>query len=274
MCTCTLKSCSAVSATYCLACIGLGFVLLQDFPVSSKMVMQQWQQRKLSTQQALDDLVTSRCTRAVACITVVEALRDRENAKEEKRLVEAVLRELEGSLGRFRDHPVVQKWLTEHVNNKTRAHFRSSCLLLRGASRAGKTQKAFSLFGYSRTLVVNCQGLGTALPSLREFMRTEHDCIVFDEIDEQQVLQNKLTFQCGPWPVELSQSVCNQHSYRRWFYNCAMILCSNTFRMTEEDGLKDEAAIDWLRANIYDARLDKGEKWYEGPAPKRRATVA
>ena len=81
-----------------------------------------------------------------------------------------------------------------------------------------------------------------------------------------------LTLQCGPWPVELSQSVCNQHNYRRWFYNCAMIWCSNTFCMTEEDELTCPVAIDWPRANIKDARLEKGEKWYEGSAAKRHET--
>ena len=183
-------------------------------------------------------------------------------------MMEAVLHDLEKALGFFRDTEVVQKWVSEHARNKNRIHFRSSSLLLRGASQAGKTQKAFSLFGYSRTLVVNCQGLGTALPSLRDYTRSDHDCIIFDEIDEQQVLANKLVFQCGPWPVELSQSVCNQHSYRRWFYNCALILCSNTFRMTQEDGLECPAAIDWLQANIMDARLPDGNKWYEGEAKK------
>ena len=121
---------------------------------------------------------------------------------------------------------------------------------------------ASSLFGFARTLSVNCQGLGTALPSLRAYNPELYDAIAFDEISEQQVLQNKLVFQCGPVPVELSQSVCNQHMYKRWFYNCAMILCSNTFRMSEEDGLEDPADIDWLQANVLDARLQPGQKWY------------
>jgi hypothetical protein len=51
-----------------------------------------------------------------------------------------------------------------------------------------------------------------------------HRAIVFDEIDEGQALANKLVLQAGPWPVLLSQSVCNQHSYSKWFYGCAMIL--------------------------------------------------
>ena len=180
-----------------------------------------------------------------------------------------MLDSLEQSLGSFRSHPTVDAWLLERSLDAARPRFRSKCLLLRGKSRSGKSQKALSLFGYKRTLSVKCQGLGTGLPSLRPFLHAHHEAIVFDEIDEQQVLANKLMFQCGPWPVQLSQSVCNQHAYERWFYGCAMILCSNTFRMTAAEGLSVEAE-DWLTANVMDACLSAGEVWYElqpKPAP-------
>ena len=74
---------------------------------------------------------------------------------------------------------------------------------------------ASSLFGFARTLSVNCQGLGTVLPSLRAYTPELYDAIAFDEISKQQVLHNKLVFQCGPAPVELPQSVCNQHMHKR-----------------------------------------------------------
>ena len=45
-----------------------------------------------------------------------------------------------------------------------------------------------------------------------------------------------------------------------------MILCSNTFRMTQEEGLKDPTDEDWLQANILDARLEPGQRWYFSPA--------
>ena len=90
-----------------------------------------------------------------------------------------------------------------------------------------------------------------------------HRAIVFDEIDEGQAFANKLVFQAGPWPVLLSQSVCNQHSYSTWFYGCARILCSNTFRMSSDDGLCDMAAVDWLQSNIVDAKLPEGQTWFD-----------
>ena len=224
--------------------------------------MQQWQAGKLSSEQAIRDLVRSRWPRAVACIGIVESLRDKETDMQQAQAVHALMERLEQMLGSFRTHPVVDQFLQEHRKQQMLPHFRSASLLLRGQSQAGKTRMASSLFGFARTLSVNCQGLGTALPSLRAYNPELYDAIAFDEISEQQVLQNKLVFQCGPVPVELSQSVCNQHMYKRWFYNCAMILCSNTFRMSKEDGLEDPADIDWLQANVLDARLQPGQKWY------------
>lgn len=228
--------------------------------------MQQWQAGKLSTEQTLRDLVRSRCPRAVACINVVESIREQEASARQKQHVHELMLRLEQMLGSFRVHPVVNRFLEEHRRQQQQPHFRASSLLLRGQSQSGKTRKANSLFGFARTLSVNCQGLGTALPSLRAYSHEEYDAIAFDEISEEQVLHNKLVFQCGPVPVELSQSVCNQHMYRRWFYNCAMILCSNDFRMTQADGLSDPADEDWLQANILDARLEPGQKWYVAPS--------
>ena len=227
--------------------------------------MQQWQMRKIDAAQAIEDLVRSRCSRAPSAIAIVETIRDKEIEIEQQKDVELLLDELEQSLGAFRSHPNVDKWLAGHSHQLRNVHFRSRCLLLRGESQAGKTRKATSLFGFRRTLIVNCQGLGSSLPSLRPYDRKRHLAICFDEITEQQVLANKMVFQCGPVPVQLSQSVCNQHSYTRWFYNCAMILCSNTFRVTQEDGLMEAADEDWLTANIHDARLPHGEKWFVDP---------
>ena len=237
----------------------------QDFAVPSKLVMQQWQAVKMSSEQTIRDLVRTRCPRAVACIGIVDSIRDKEAATLQEQQVYELMARLERMLGSFRTHPMVDKFLEDHRKQQQQPHFRARCLLLRGQSQSGKTRKANSLFGFGRTLSVNCQGLGTALPSLRAFSHEVYDAIVFDEISEEQVLHNKLVFQCGPVPVELSQSVCNQHMYKRWFYNCAMLLCSNTFRMSKADGLSDPADEDWLRANIFDARLEPGQRWYTTP---------
>ena len=223
--------------------------------------MDQWRRRKVSTAQTLEDLTRCRCGRAAADIQLIENLAEREREAAQREKVYAVLQNLQNCLGSFRSLPAVDSWLAERARQATTVHFRSTSLLLRGKSRSGKSQKALSFYGYQRTLLVNCQGLGTALPSLRPYDPDRHDAIVFDEISEEQVLANKLVFQCGPWPVSLSQSVCNQHAYERWFYGCAMVLCSNNFRMTVAEGL-DEEEEDWLCANIVDACLPAGEVWY------------
>ena len=237
--------------------------MVQDFAVPAKMIMQQWTARKLSDEQVRTDLVHSRCPRAPAMLSAVATM----IAQAEKMDIDAeaqrVLMKLESTLGSFCSLPSIDTWLSTFHDPIQQPRFRRQCLLLRGASRTGKTQKALSLFGYQCTLVVNCQGLGTHLPCLRSYDRAKHRAIVFDEIDESQVLANKLVFQAGPWPVHLSQSVCNQHSYSKWFYGCAMILCSNTFRMSAQDGLDDVAAIDWLQSNIVDAKLPEGRAWYD-----------
>ena len=51
-----------------------------------------------------------------------------------------------------------------------------------------------SFHGTLRSLVANCQGLQSALPSLREFSKEDFGCIVYDEVSERQVLSNKLFF--------------------------------------------------------------------------------
>lgn len=232
--------------------------------ISAKHVMQMWQAYKLTCEQAKRDLVRSRCPRAPAMLGVISTLTAQQQEFDLLDRVGEVLEALERSLGQFRDHPEITRWQQEREEAMSQPRFRSKSLLLRGKTRSGKSQKGLSLYGYKRTLVVNCQGLDSSLPSLRAYCHTDIDAIVFDEIDEKQVLANKMVFQCGPWPVELSQSVCGQHAYKRWFYGCAMILCSNTFRMTRADGLESQASEDWLVGNIIDARLPDGEVWYVG----------
>ena len=108
---------------------------------------------------------------------------------------------------------------------------------------------------------MNCQGLGSALPSLRAFDRTKHRAIVFDEGNEQQVLQNTLLFQAGPNLVALSQSVCNQHRYEIFVYQIAMIICSNKFQMKVAGTLSAEDS-EWLHKVLVVLTLPPGAKWY------------
>jgi len=138
-------------------------------------------------------------------------------------------------------------------------------LLLRGESRAGKTAFAVSIFGFERTLVVNCQGCSPNLPSIEALDLSQHVCIVWDEIDEQQVLNNKQVFQAPAHVVTLGQSKCNQFAYAKLLHGLAMVLCSNTF-IYPRDGCNTSLKpldADWITSNIYEVELPAGEVWYE-----------
>ena len=125
----------------------------------------------------------------------------------------------------------------------------------------GKSQKAMSLHGIKWSLVVNCQGLDSSLPSLRVVATKEIRCIIFDEISAEQVLNNKLVFQAGPWPVTLGQSACGQHAYSLNLYALPMICCSNDFKTTVKDGLSPDAA-QWLGENMWEASPPPGSAWF------------
>jgi len=135
--------------------------------------------------------------------------------------------EHEAALGRFRTTPAQLEWLRQYQEDQNL--MRHKPMLMVGKSQSGKTRKACSIFGQKHTFVVNCQGLGKNLPSLRDFRRHDHRCIVFDEVSSDQVLANKLVFQAGLGGLTLAQSPCNAHAYEVWLYKVPMILCSNFF---------------------------------------------
>lgn len=170
----------------------------------------------------------------------------------------------ESSLGAFRSTPVILEWQRQYLPPQVHSALRFKPLLLRGESQSGKSRKAISLFGHANTLIVNCQGLGCNLPSLRAFRRAEHKCIVFDEARSQQVLANKMVFQAGIDTLTLSQSLCNAHAYTLWLFAVPMILCSNDFQLCSTPAAnmapEDE---EYLARNVLDGSLPRGELWYE-----------
>ena len=136
----------------------------------------------------------------------------------------------------------------------------------------GKSQKAMSLHGIKWSLVVNCQGLNSSLPSLRVVGTKDIRCIIFDEISAEQVLNNKLVFQAGPWPVTLGQSACGQHAYSLNLYALPMICCSNDFKTTEKDGLSPDAA-QWLGENMWEASPPPGSAWFWSDPSEEKENV-
>ena len=112
-----------------------------------------------------------------------------------------------GLVGLFSEaFPLVDKWRRQYDTKRFGKLLRFEKLLLFGKNRSGRTQFGKSLFGDEHTLVLNCQGQGSAIPSLREVDRSQHKCVLFDDINEQQVLQNKALCLAGFDKIQLGQS--------------------------------------------------------------------
>jgi hypothetical protein len=231
--------------------------------VSTKTIWELWQGRKMSADNAKRQLLESRNMGAVKLITMLDA-----HALEEQRVcTEQALKrtrsDLESSFCRWRGHPLLDVFMGQFQGENVKPLTRYKSLLLCGVSRCGKTQRALSLFGFEATLPVNCQGCSPALPSIRMFDRSKHAAILWDEIDNQQVLKNKLAFQSPLQQVTLSQSACNAFAYSTFLYAVPMILCSNTFCMTTSEGKPlPEEDCDWLAENVIEVRLAEGLKWF------------
>ena len=233
----------------------------QEVVVPIACIVDLWRGRKLSHASARECFYLSRDTSCQRHVQVLDACRNHEELVEGERKRQMIIAELVAELGNFRDHPVIDKWMAQYAPGAKR-RLRYKPLLLLGESRMGKTQKALSLWGFNATLLVNCQGLQTALPCLREWDKARHRCIVFDEASPPQVLNNKFVFQSGVAPVKLAQSPCAQHQYVLDLYGIPLVLCSNIFAMDVESGL-DPADAEWLQSNVMVAKLPPGQAWFD-----------
>ena len=207
------------------------------------------------------DLIRSRDRTAVVCLQQLEFLIKKTRMLDLQAEILRIQRLLEANQSAPRPHPVInlfmRQWLPEFYGRRPR----SKCLLFKGTTEQGKSTRAISLFGGSRTLKVSCQGLPQGiLPSLHKFVRPEIQCIVWDEIRPDQVLANRELFQSNAFEQVMSQSACNQHSYGVWVYFTAMVFCANEFAFEGEKLSAEDTA--WLRSNIYVAELPQNERWY------------
>lgn len=215
----------------------------------------------MSEEDCLKDLIRSRDRTAVACVQQLEFLSKRSRILDMQGEITRVQRILEACQSAPRPHPVVtefmRQWLPEFYGSRPR----SKCLLFRGTTEQGKSTRAMSLFGNARTLKVSCQGLPPGIiPGLHKFVRSEIDCIVWDEIRPDQVLAHRELFQSNAFEQVMSQSACNQHSYSVWVYFVAMVFCANEFAFEGGKLSKEDSA--WLRGNIMLAELPQTERWY------------
>lgn len=240
--------------------------LCQDFAVSSKTIFDLWSQRKLTHDIAKKLAVSLRVMGAERLTASILWMQEREYSFRDADAARTLRTHHESALHAFKCSDDIVEWHSQFAGDTTGKKARFKALLLQGSSRTGKTRKAISLFGHEHTLVVNCQGLGSNMPSLRGFRRSEHLCIIFDEASSQQVLANKMVFQAGVDKLTMSQSQCNTNAYEVWLYSIPMVLCSNDFQLTSRPSApmapEDE---EYLRMNIVDASLPNGEAWFYTP---------
>ena len=167
----------------------------------------------------------------------------------------------------FKSTSAIEQWQRQYTKVATGGLLRFKPLLLVGRSQTGKTSKALSLFGHAHALLVSCHGLGTALPSLSEFSRSTHRCIVFDEVSSAQVLANKLVFQAGADPLSVARHPCRSLSDSVCLYGVPMVLCSNVFLLrgtvAAPMAVEDE---EYIAQNIINCTLAPDELWFEPPA--------
>lgn len=233
-------------------------------PVTHRHIHELWSSRKLDSVDAMACIVESRCMGSQRFYSVVEWHIQEELKRTTVRLLGELRERLEASLADFYHQDGIDRFLGQFDIDvsKPPAH-RSKPLVLIGDSESGKSKKAASLFGATNTLQVNCQGMAPSLPSIREFDRTKHLAILWDEIEPAQVLNNKMVFQSGLEMVSLQQSACNGFAYQKWLYRIPMILCSNKFHIegTAEKPMPPED-IQWLRQNLIVCEPPDGGKWF------------
>lgn len=235
----------------------------QDFLVSAKTIWELWQHRKMSAEDCKEQLLRSRHMGGVRLMGILDAHIAKERQAMYQNALDRARSTVEEDFVQFRGHPLLDEFMSQFQGASAKPLARYRCLLLRGESRSGKTQRALSLFGSDSTLAVNCQGVSPGLPCIKAFQRHRHAAILWDEVDEQQVLQNKLCFQSGLQIVTLGQSACNAFAYDVMLHAVPMLLCSNTFSMTTSGGKPlPKEDVQWLAENVIEVKLAPGEKWY------------
>ena len=236
--------------------------VLQDFPVSQAIVWQQWRAAKMNDDQCCRDLIRCRDPRAPLALAAFEYLRKKQEMLNLQDEIDRTQEALRLRQNPFKPHPLINSWLPQFTPENYGVRARSTILALIGPSREGKTSKAISIFGVTKTLKVSCQGCPHGvLPGLSSFKRGKHAAILFDECRHDQILLNREFFQSGVYPQSLSQSACNQYAYQLWVYQVAMIICANELKMTEADGLSSSDA-EWLRSNVVVVTLPAGHSWF------------
>ena len=217
----------------------------------------------MSDEDCERELVRCKDRTSPAALLALDQIRKRTHVlqlEDEIRHVQDMLKQAQAP---FRPHAEVEKFQKQFDMSTYGRVARFRTLVLVGGTQQGKTSKAISLWGSSRTLKVSCGNCADGvLPSLAGFHRAQHDAILFDEARIDQVLKNRELFQSNEHLQTLGQSLCNPYAYSIWVYHKAMILCCNSFDVQEETiSVPDR---DWLIKNTIIVKLPENEFWFIG----------
>ena len=217
----------------------------------------------MSDEDCEKDLVRCKDRTSPAALLALDQIRKRSQIlqlEDEIKFVQEELRKLQAP---FRDHPMVAMFQKQFDMSTYARQARFRSLVLVGGTQQGKTSKAMSLWGKSRTLKVSCGNCGDGvLPSLAGFQRQQHDAILFDEARIDHILKNRELFQSNEHLQTLGQSPCNPYAYSIWVYHRALLLCCNSFDLQDKN-LTDPDR-EWLVKNTVIVVLPQDERWFIG----------
>jgi len=221
----------------------------------------------MTLEMATQDVVFSRDFRATEVLARMLDLHNKQRTLLEKVEELHIQRQLRKRQVPFMTHDLIDTWYITFAAENYGEVGRSQVLGLIGLSQSAKTWKAMSLWP-EVTLKLSCNALPYGiLPSLKEFDRSMHKALCFDEIRPDQILGNRELFQSGQWRVKLGQSNCGQHEYSVWLYFIPIIICANDL-VLDPKSLHYKADLDWLEENIVQVELKPGQKWYLGKKVK------
>ena len=161
-----------------------------------------------------------------------------------KRLEASVKRALAPTYHPNRSYPEVERFLEEHQVLKDRYKF----LVLSGPSGMGKTQFVRNLCREENAILeLNCAGSMDL--DLKDFSRTQHDVVLFDEASPACVIKHKKLFQCPPCLVTLGQSATAMYTYKVWVHQKLFVVCANGWH--EQMAKMPAADIEWLQKNSH-----------------------
>ena len=224
------------------------FPMHQDFAVEPRWAQVLYQERKLTKEVFLSEVLQSRARIKGVYLDATWAIA-KEAELAEAELIEETSRDMDMFLRPFKKLAAVEEWKLQYLDSVDGGPVfplrRFRFLVLTGPSMFGKTSFASCL--YKRTLILQCQGV--AQPNLLAYDKSKFDCIVMDEASwDKCVIKNKQLFQAFIHPVLLGQSPCQYSTYQRWLFRTPIVVCCNDW-MFGADPITQQPDIDWLNVN-------------------------